>query len=107
MSNQESDQNKPNQYLVTYQVMEGNNYAGGWVERTKYIKDLSKLTSFTRNDILSVQPVYVEIFDALNDNTINAAINEAKKEEEKEKAEREVERAERRLKQAQDRLNNQ
>ena len=63
--------NKPNMYRVNYQVMEGNNYAGGWGKRTKDVKELGEAGGF--RNVTSVQPIYIEIGEAIADEVINRA----------------------------------
>ena len=64
---------KPNGYRVTYQVMEGNNYAGGWGERIADIKELHEVSKF--DDIISVHPMYIEVGDVpVEKSKIKAAI---------------------------------
>ena len=46
-------------YLVTYQELEGDNYAGGWCTRTAFVEELSELHRFSR--VLAVRRAAVEI----------------------------------------------
>lgn len=69
-------ENKPNMYRVTYLVMEGDNYAGGWGERNQDIQHLSQLVRF--NKIKSVIPVFSEFGEPLSDEVINRAIEAQK-----------------------------
>lgn len=65
--------NKPNMYRVHFQVMEGDNRAGGWADRFADIENLADVTRFSR--ITKVVPIYIEISDtSLTDTQIEEAI---------------------------------
>ena len=94
---------KPNAYRVRYRRMEGNNYAGGWVEYSKDIKDLGDLERFS--DVLSVKPIFVHVFDEeISKADIDQAIANRKAERERQRKLDEVARAERELAEAKARL---
>ena len=44
-------------YFVTYQELEGDNYAGGWSTRTTFVDELSELHRFSR--VLAVRRAVV------------------------------------------------
>ena len=90
--------NKPNMYRVTYLVMEGDNYAGGWGERTKDVKELGDLINVSR--IQTVRPVYIEIGDIIDLADIDKATKKRKSEIEKQERINDVKRAEEQLKKA-------
>lgn len=75
--------NKPNMFKVTYRVMEGNNYAGGWGKRTVYLKDLGDCGSYY-DKIESVIPIYIEEFKPISCGEVHNAIM-IKEEENREK----------------------
>jgi len=68
--------NKPNMFRVRYMVMEGDNYAGGYVERKSDITDLDNLLNF--NDIKSVTPIYIEEFETMSKEEIQDHLTIAK-----------------------------
>ena len=51
--------NTPNRWRVHYQVMEGNNYAGGWGRRIADVFFLSEVREFS--NVIAVYPAYVEV----------------------------------------------
>lgn len=101
-----TNEQQPNMYRVTYKVMEGDNYAGGWGTRTADVKSLDDIERFKH--IESVVPIYkvVRVFDdqALSPQAIQAAIEKSRQAKEEAKRRREVELAEKRLEQAKARL---
>ena len=67
----------PNQFRVTYEVIEGDNYAGGWVTHTAYVNELGDVQRF--QNIKTVEPVFMEVGEPLTGLEIkNAAIQRAK-----------------------------
>jgi hypothetical protein len=88
--------NKPNFFRVTYEVMEGDNYAGGWGERYADIKKLADAKRFDR--IKKVVPIFIEVGDPLDIEVVNQAIDESKNLEKIKEKEREIKRLEKRLK---------
>ena len=64
--------NQPNMYRVNYQVMEGNNYAGGWGGRTADVESLGDVERF--RNVKSVQPIYIELGDAMRIDIVEEAI---------------------------------
>jgi hypothetical protein len=79
--------NKPNAYRVNYLVMEGDNYAGGWVNRFADVIALGEVERYS--NIESVVPVFIECGEALSDeeiqNTIDS-VRENRRQEEKRQA---------------------
>ena len=89
---------KINAYIVKYNIMEGNNYAGGWVEHEKIITSADDL--YYISNINSVTPVNITKFDQLTQDEIFLSVNMKKKKVKAEKIQRDIEYAEDRLKQA-------
>ena len=89
---------KANMYRVTYLVMEGNNHAGGWGERTKDVKELGDLININR--IQTVRPVYIEIGDIIDLADIDEATTKRRGEIEKQNSIDAVKKAEEQLKKA-------
>lgn len=77
--------NKPNMYRVNYLILEGDNYAGGWVKRSADVSDLGDVSHF--NNVDSVMPIFVEIGDPVDDVMIQEAID-ARRQAEEEKRRR-------------------
>ena len=95
---------KPNMYRVTYKVMEGNNYAGGWGTRTKDIEDLGDVCGI--RNLVSVKPIFFHEFDeAVPESEIAKAIAKRVYENHRIKNERDVEIARVRLSEAEAKLN--
>ena len=71
--------NNPNMYQVTYQVMEGDNYAGGWVTKTAIVETLGDCERF--KNVLSVKDCYyiLEIGDEIPHESVNAAMADRKR----------------------------
>jgi hypothetical protein len=65
--------NKPNAYRVYYLVMEGDNYAGGWVNRFADVIALGEVERYS--NIESVVPIFIECGEALSDEEIQNAID--------------------------------
>lgn len=95
--------NQPNMYRVTYNVMEGDNYAGGWVTRTKDVKELGDLINF--KNWSSVKPIYVEVGNPVAHHLIEQAVDNRKARNEHNRKVDAVNRAERELLKAKGDLN--
>lgn len=96
--------NKPNMYRVTYQVMEGDNYAGGWSDRIEDCKTLGEASQYRR--IKSVKPIFIEIGDDVPDSVISKAREDEKRRVDIKRGKDEVLSAEARLRTAREVLNN-
>ena len=94
---------KPNAYRVTYKRMEGDNYAGGWVNYTADIVQLGDLEKFP--NIVSVRPIFIHLFDeVISQKEIEQALSERKALNERKAMQEEVRRAEQRLAEAKEKL---
>lgn len=71
---------KKTMFKVTYTEMEGDNYAGGWVTKTTYIDKLGDCDRFEK--IKKVEPVLMMIYNEVNKEQIDAAIDLKRKEDE-------------------------
>lgn len=71
--------NKPNMYRVSYLVMEGDNYAGGWGERSADVKTLGDVKRFS--NIQSVVPIFIETGFPVSDDVIQKAVDERRQQE--------------------------
>ncbi len=67
-----ASKNTPNMFRVSYQVSEGNNYAGGWSRRTVDIAELGDAINIP--DIVEVYPGFIELFDVLDPAVVEKAI---------------------------------
>lgn len=95
---------KPNMYRVNYRVMEGNNYAGGWGNRSADVESLADAGGFS--EVQSVVPIFIEIGDPIADIEIQNAINARKDDILKMKKERDLVSAEEQLRVARAAMNN-
>jgi len=91
--------NTPNAYRVYYKVMEGDNYAGGWVTRQTDITRIGSLVDFDR--IQKVVPIYVEIGEPLSQAEIDDARDNETAAREQKRRNDNVQRAQEQLSKAQ------
>jgi len=87
--------NKPNMYRVSYLVMEGNHYAGGWGERSADVKTLGDVKRFS--NIETVVPIFIEIGIPISDDVIQKAVDERRQQERAQRNLDDVARAEEQL----------
>ncbi len=64
--------NTPNMFRVSYQVTEGDSYAGRYIRRTVDIADLGDAINIP--NIVEVYPGFVELFDVLDPAVVEKAI---------------------------------
>jgi len=65
----------PNVYKITYQEMEGDNYAGGIVTKVTYLEDINMLLHY-RSKIIGIQPVYAQFLPELSSQGIEMLIQQ-------------------------------
>ena len=65
--------NVKNMYRVQYQACEGNNYAGGFVSKSKDVDTIEEAVSINR--IESITPIEIKLGNAMSKAEITAAIN--------------------------------
>lgn len=88
-------ENKPNMYRVSYLVMEGNNYAGGWGERSADVKTLGDVKRFS--NVETVVPIFIEIGSPISDDVIQKAVDERRQQDRAQRSLDDVARAEEQL----------
>ena len=90
--------NKPNMYRVIYFVMEGNNYAGGWAERSTDVKTLGDVIRFS--NVEDVLPIYIEIGTPVDELEIQKAVDERRQQDRQKKKRDDVREAQEQLRRA-------
>lgn len=80
-------------YLVSYRVMEGNNYAGGWGKRTKIVDDIGDAEGI--GDIDKIEPI--TIGGPIPNDTIETEFRKERERKTQEELQREIDWAEKKL----------
>ena len=98
---------EPNCYEVTYRVYEGDNRAGGMVERTATVKELHEAIRYDNGGcgILSIKPKYIYVWDyEIPFEDLHAAVKKHKEIHEQRKQKEKIARLEQELAEAKARL---
>ena len=90
--------NTPNMFRVHYLIMEGNNYAGGLVERTKDVESLGGAINI--KNVQKIVPLYIEFGEPITEREAGAAIQHRKDDDAKAEKQRAIKRAEEQLERA-------